>query len=356
MNDDRMPKSSAPFILSRRKPIAVSSEDLVMVEVFDPAHGLPLVISARSRDLDPIAWAKAHRSTLAKQLLQHGAILLRGFAMNRPEQFRQLVESVSGAALPYRERSSPRSRVIENIYTSTDYPSDRSIFPHNEHSYAITFPQKLYFWCEIVARQGGETPLADTRRILARIDPEVADKFREKGWMYVRNYTPHFGLSWQTAFQTEDRERVETYCREAAIEWEWTAHGLRTRQKRPAIAMHPVSNEPVWFNHATFFHISSVEPELRRQLLTMYDQRDLPNHTYYGDGSPIEDGVVQHLREAYANESVSFPWETGDVVIIDNMLTAHAREPYVGPRRILVAMAEPYTRSDSIGINREVHR
>lgn len=355
MNDDRTPKSSVPFTLSRRRPLAVSSKDLVAINIFDSTRGLPLVIDAQSNDLDPIGWARANRSALTAYLLQHGAILLRGFAMNRPDQFRQLVESISGAALPYRERSSPRSRVMENVYTSTDYPSDRSILPHNEHSYATTFPQKLYFWCEIAAQQGGETPLADTRRILARIDPAVVKKFREKGWTYVRNYTPHFGLSWQTAFQTDNRARVEAYCKEASIEWEWTVHGLRTRQTRPAITIHPVSNEPVWFNHAAFFHISSVEPDLRQQLLAMYDERDFPNHTYYGDGSPIEDEVVQHLREAYAHELVSFPWQKGDVVIIDNMLTAHAREPYVGPRRILFAMAEPYTRTDPIGINREVH-
>src|SRR5262249_6998697 len=298
MNDDLMPKSGVPFILSRRKPIAVSSEDLVTVEVFDPTHGLPLVISARSSDLDPIAWARAHRSILEKQLLQHGAILLRGFAMNRPEQFRQLVEFVSGAALPYRERSSPRSRVIENIYTSTDYPSDRSIFPHNEHSYAITFPRKLYFWCEIAAQQGGETPLADTRRILARIDSSVISKFLEKGWMYVRHFTPQFGLTWQTAFQTSDRRQVEEYCRQAAIEYEWTAQGLRTRQVRPAIACHPESGDLVWFNHVAFFHISSVEPNLRARLLAEYDESALPNNTYFGDGSPIEDWVVEHLRAA----------------------------------------------------------
>src|SRR5262249_14525477 len=115
MNDDRMRKSGAPFILTRRKPVAVSSEDLVTIEALNSTHGLPLVIRARNIDLDPIGWTKANRSALAAHLLQHGAILLRGFAMNRPERFRQLVESVSGAALPYRERSSPRSRVMENI-------------------------------------------------------------------------------------------------------------------------------------------------------------------------------------------------------------------------------------------------
>src|SRR5436853_657107 len=355
MNDNRVHKRSAPFVLSPRKPVAVSSEDMVTIDVFGAERGLPLVVRARSSDLDPIAWANANRSVLAKHLLKHGAILLRGFALNHPEQFLQLVDSVSGGAVPYRERSSPRSRVMENIYTSTDYPSDRSILPHNEHSYAITFPRKLFFWCEIAAQQGGETPLGDTRRILARIDPAIVDKFREKGWMYVRNYTPHFGMSWQTAFQTNDRARVEAYCGNADIEWEWTAEGLRTIQRRPAIAMHPVSNEPVWFNHAAFFHVSSLEPDVRGRLLATYDERDFPNHTYYGDHSPIEDSVAEHLREAYTEELVSAPWENGDVVIIDNMLTVHGRAPYVGPRRILFAMAEPYTRTDSISMNLEVH-
>jgi alpha-ketoglutarate-dependent taurine dioxygenase len=349
MKEDANQSDSVPFAWSRRKTVTISSVELVETGLLDPGRHLPLVVRPRSNRVALIEWAKANRPLIASELLRYGAILFRGFPVGRPEEFRQLVEAISGHALPYNERSSPRSRVVENIYTSTDYPSDQSILPHNENSYAITFPRKLYFWCETAPSQGGETPLGDTRKILTRIVPPILKKFAETGWMYVRNFNPHFGLSWQTSFQTNDRRRVEEYCRKAAIEWEWTADGLRTRQTRPALTRHPESNELLWFNHAAFFHLSSVEPALRERLLREYDERDLPNQTYYGDGSRIEDEVAQHLREAYAGEMLSFPWEPGDVVVIDNMLTAHARAPFVGTRRILVAMAETYTRADAVG-------
>ena len=35
-----------------------------------------------------------------------------------------------------------------------------------------------------------------------------------------------------------------------------------------------------------------------------------------------------------------FPWEPGDVMILDNMSVAHAREPFLGEREIVVAMAD----------------
>jgi len=341
--------SDLPFVLSRRETVALFSQDSVSIEFLDAVRSLPLVIRPRRNDLDLSGWVRANLSSIKSSLLLHGAILFRGFPVNRPEHFREVVETVSGEALPYRERSSPRTEVIENVYTSTDYPSDRSIFPHNENSYAITFPRKLYFWCETPAMQGGETPLGDTRRILARIHSDVVDQFLKKGWMYVRNFSPHFGLSWQTSFQTDDRGQVEEYCRKAAIECEWTVDGLRTRQIRPAIMRHPESNELVWFNHAAFFHISTLGPAICQMLLEEYGEEGLPNHTYYGDGSPIEDSVMEHLREAYANEMVSFPWEKGDVIVVDNILTAHARAPFKGTRRTLVAMAELYSRTDSVG-------
>ena len=350
MEDDIRINQDMPFALSRRKAVNVCPHDLVATDYFDAARKLPLVIRARGADTDPIGWVKANSPFIASELLRHGAILFRGFPVTRAQQFRHLVDALSGGAVPYDERSSPRTEVMENIYTSTDYPSEQSILPHNEHSYAITFPRKLYFWCEVAAPQGGETPLGDTRKIFAGIRGSVVNKFLDKGWMYVRNFTSHFGLTWQTAFQTGDRAEVEDYCRKAAIEWEWTREGLRTRQVRPAVARHPETGELLWFNHATFFHISSVEPNLRAALLAEYEERDLPNNTYYGDGTPIEEWVADHLRQAYEDAMVSFRWEPGDVILIDNMLTAHARASFVGPRRILCAMAESHTRTDLSGM------
>jgi alpha-ketoglutarate-dependent taurine dioxygenase len=165
--------------------------------------------------------------------------------------------------------------------------------------------------------------------------------------MYVRNFGDGLGLSWQTAFQTEDPSVVEATCKEKRIEFEWKPGGrLRTRQIRPAFVKHPVTGESLWFNHITFFHLSTLDSVLRDVLAAEFSEEDLPNNTYYGDGTRIETEVMQELRNAYESELVSFSWQTGDVVLLDNVLTAHARASFSGPRKVLFAMAEPIVRTD----------
>ena len=57
-----------------------------------------------------------------------------------------------------------------------------------------------------------------------------------------------------------------------------------------------------------------------------------------GDGSLIPDAVLDHIGEVYEKICVRIPWQAGDVIMLDNMLAAHARDPYEGPRQIVVAM------------------
>jgi alpha-ketoglutarate-dependent taurine dioxygenase len=331
---------------ARRRPVSLSDEGAVTTEQLGEGP-LPLVVRPADAGVKLAAWAEGNREFIESRLLVHGALLFRGFRLGSADEFEGFVRAVSGEPMEYRERSSPRTQVAAQLYTSTDYPEDQSIFPHNEHSYSRTFPLKLFFFCETPALEGGETPLADTRRIYARLSPRLRERFIEKGWMLVRNYNDGFGLPWQTVFQTSDREAVEDYCARAGIEVEWKADGgLRTRQVRPVVIKHPRSGEPAWFNHATFFHVTTLEPTMRDALLSELKEEDLPTNSYYGDGSPIEDSVLDELRAAYLGEVVTFPWEAGGVVLLDNVLTSHARRPYGGPRRILFAMADPFTRTD----------
>lgn len=330
----------------RRRAVSLSAESIVRID-YEPPGGLPLVVEAAIKGVSLRDWALNNRELLETQLLKYGAVLFRGFTLSTAEDFEQTVSALAGEVMQYRERSSPRTEVGRNIYTSTDYPAEHSIFPHNEHSYSLTFPLKLFFFCLSPPARGGETPLVDTRRVYRNISPETRERFLEKGWMYVRNFNDGFGLSWQTVFQTEDRAEVERYCRSKAIEVEWKPDNrLRTRQVRPVTARHPRTGEVVWFNHATFFHVSTLEPPVREALLAEYRDEELPNNTYYGDGSPIEPAVMDELRAAYLKDTVSFPWREGDVVMLDNMLTAHARAPFEGPRKILFAMADPFSRTD----------
>jgi alpha-ketoglutarate-dependent taurine dioxygenase len=309
-----------------------------------PAGGLgPVVLSPAVEGVDLLTWAKENRDLIEGRLLKNGAALFRGFEAGGVEGFEQFIRAVSAEPLDYRERSSPRHRVHGHVYTSTDYPAHQSIFPHNENSYQHAWPMKIFFFCRTLAESGGETPTTDTREVLRLLSPATVARFAERGCMYVRNFDGQFGLPWQTVFQTDERAAAERYCRAAGIEFEWQGRDrLRTRAVRPAVAVHPSTGERVWFNHVAFFHVSTLDPSIREGLLTTTSEEDLPANTYYGDGSSVEPEVLDEIRDAYRRATVSFNWRRGDILMLDNMLTAHSRAPYTGAREVLVGMSEPY--------------
>ncbi|MEH2375579.1 TauD/TfdA family dioxygenase [Nostoc sp.] len=349
MINQNQPSGSLQLGNIRRKTVNIDVNELIKTEYLNHSPNFPLIIKPAFKGVDLLTWAKSNREFLQAELLKCAAILFRGFNVTSIEEFEQIIAAICGEALEYRYRASPRTQVAGRIYTSTDYPADQSIFPHNEHAYSPTFPLKIFFFCSIPSVQGGETPIGNCRQIFAHIDSKIKERFIEKKVMYMRNFGDGFGLPWQTVFQSTDKAKVEEYCRKNGIDFEWKAGDkLRTRQVGPAIIQHPTTGEMVWFNHATFFHVSTLEPKIRNSLLSSFKEEDLPTNTYYGDGSVIEPEVLEHLRQAYQQQMVRFTWEKGDVLMLDNMLAIHARNPFVPPRKILVGMAEPHTPSVAV--------
>jgi alpha-ketoglutarate-dependent taurine dioxygenase len=226
------------------------------------------------------------------------------------------------------------------VFTSTEYPADQVIPLHNENSYTNVWPRKLWFCSAVVAQEGGCTPLADSRRVLQRIEPAIRQVFEAKNVMYVRNYIAGIDLGWQTVFQTSSKEEVNEFCQAHGIEVEWQGEQLRTWQVCQAVATHAETGESVWFNQAHLFHVSSLSAAISDALLTQFGERGLPRHAYFGDGSPIPAEALDHIRAAYAAEEVRFHWRKGDVLILDNKLVAHGRDRFSGPRKVLVAMTE----------------
>ena len=329
----------------RRKAVRISPSEVIRTTQLQDKE-IPLVVEPSLDRVDLVDWATNNRDHIEKLLLQHRALLFRGFNTKSVSGFEHFIAATSdGVLMEYKDRSSPRHEVGEKIYTSTDYPPDQTIFLHNEGTYWLTWPLKIYFFCLLASPQGGETPIADTRRIFNRISAHARQRLIDKKIMYQRNFNQGFGLSWQDVFQTSDKTVVEQYCRKNLIEFEWRGEDrLRTYQIRPAVARHPRTNETVWFNHATFFNVSTLEPSMRAALLETFDEADLPFNTYYGDGSVIEPSILDEFREAYKQEKITFPWQEGDILLLDNMSVAHGRAPYSGERKILVGMADPFDR------------
>jgi len=285
-----------------------------------------------------------NREDVEFYLSEHGGILFRGFDFSDPKAFERVVDSVSNEALDYIYRSTPRTSLGNKIYTATEYPPKQNIPLHNESAYQRDWPMRLLFYCVQPAQQGGETVIADMHKVTDRIDPEIREAFVHKGVMYVRNYGSGLDLSWQNVFQTENKVEVEHYCRTHEITFEWRPDNcLRTRQVCHVMAHHPETGDYLWFNQAHLFHISSLEPKTRSALLAVFREEELPRNSCYGDGTPLEEEMLENIREAFRSETISFPWQASDVLLIDNMLVAHGRNSFQGPRKVLVAMTDTYS-------------
>ena len=332
---------------STRRAVRITPRAMVQASYLEPERRFPLILSPAVEALDLVSWVAANCEDIKQQLLKHGAVLFRGFDIRSPQQFGMLARAISPELLEYNERAAQRTEVGSRVYTSTEYPPDQPIPLHHEMSYSHNWPTKIWFFCDQPAEHGGRTPIAYDREVFKLIDPRIKERFIEKKVMYVRNYGEGVDLPWQEVFQTEHRAEVEDYCRRSRMEFKWRSNDrLQTRQVRQAIVTHPVTGDTVWFNHAHLFHVSNVDPLVRRSLLAEFKDDELPRNAFYGDGTPIETSVLDEIREVYNKASVAFDWQRGDVLMLDNFLASHGREPYSGPRRILVAMAELYTNNE----------
>lgn len=324
------------------KAIRATRTDLIKTSFLREGVMLPLIIEPNVEDLDLPTWISNNMNFVSENLLNYGGLLFRGFGLKDENDFHRYLDSTSIPLMYYMEGATPRTQLGGKVYTSTQYPADRHIALHNELCYVMTWPMKIWFFCVQPPAQGGETPIADVRRVYERIDPKIRKRFEEKGWMLMRNFSKGLGLPWQTSYRAEDKPSLENYLRSANIEFEWLDEDrVRTRQVRPAVARHSETGEMVWFNHIAFWHVSSLDLQTREVFLAQLGEDGLPFNTYYGDGSVIEDEVAANLRAAYDDETIAFQWQEGDALMLDNMLVAHGRKPYIGARQILTAMGEP---------------
>ncbi|MDB1090335.1 TauD/TfdA family dioxygenase [Streptomyces sp. ACA25] len=273
-------------------------------------------------------------------LVERKALVFRGFGIG-PEELEPLMHALLPNRLAYVHGNSPRTKVGDNVYTSTEYPAELTISMHNELSYASQWPERLLFYCQQPPDSGGATPVVDGGRWLAALDREVREAFAQ-GVRYTQNLHGGFGFgrSWQDTFETSDPAEVERILSTGASQVEWKSDGgLRVTQLRPSTARHPVTGEEVWFNQADQWHLSALDGDTARAMREILPENEIPQSVTFADGTPIPDGHITQIRDRGLAEAVDVDWCQGDLMVIDNVLVGHGRRPFSGPRRILVAMS-----------------
>jgi alpha-ketoglutarate-dependent taurine dioxygenase len=292
-------------------------------------------------------WVAEHRDALRTAVADYGSVLVRGLGLDDRSEVGRVFAWLATDLMTERESFAPREAYSGSVYSTTKWPSNQPMCMHHELSYRLEFPGLMMFVCLSAPSSGGATAVADSPSVLDALPADLVARFEREGWVLTRNYNDEIGASYAEAFGTEDRAAVESYCRANAIAFEWQPDGgLRTQQRRYAVVHHPVTRQRCWFNQVAFLNEWTLDPEVREFLVDMYGADGLPFNTRFGHGDPIGEDVVVLLNQVYAAHTQREPWQAGDLMLVDNVRTAHSREPFEGAREVLVALADPVHQAD----------
>jgi hypothetical protein len=275
-------------------------------------------------------------------LTETGAALVRGFAALSVSEFADVAVALIDEVVTDNGEHEPVDP-SGTVQVPVAFSPDRKLLWHNENSFNCRWPQTLVFSPTVVATTGGRTPLTDSRRLLEVLDPGIVARFRDHGIAYVRRFGNGIGLPWQRVLGTESRTAAEKRAAADGVELAWgPGETLATRAVRPAVIDHPLTGESAFFAQPAHWHPACLDDETREALVDVFGPDNLPRDCRFGDGSVIPDSMMHDVLAAYASIEQSFEWVAGDVLAIDNVLSAHARDPYTGPRRLLVAMGDEH--------------
>jgi alpha-ketoglutarate-dependent taurine dioxygenase len=319
----------------------MSSSSAASLLDVDLRPGKPPMLRAEATG-DAPAWAAERRDALRAVVADHGSVLVRGLGLRDAAEVAAVFQRLTTTGLmTEREAFAARQVYSDGVYSSSKWPPNQPMCMHHELSYTLEFPGMMLFACLGAASAGGATGVADSPTVLNALPPQLVQRFEREGWLLTRTYNDDIGASYADAFGTEDRAAVESYCRANAIEFEWQPDGeLRTRQRRSAVVRHPITGRRCWFNQIAFLNEWTMDPEVHEYLVDVYGEDGLPFNTRFGNGDPISQDVVELLTGIYDAHTAREPWQAGDLMLVDNIRSAHSREAFEGPREVLVGMAD----------------
>lgn len=312
----------------------------------DGSGAFPLALGPRdgksitAQQLEQVVQARAHE--FRALAMKHGAVLLRGFDVNGPEDFAAISRALNCDDYSYIGGAAPRTELVPGlVFTSNESPPEEPIPFHHEMAQAPTPPNYILFFCEVESPQGGATPIipsAEVADFFRSRYPDFARRVSEHGIRYIRvmpevtDETSAQGRSWRETYDVKTREEAEAAMKRQGTTCEWLPNGdCRTiTMALPGLRKDDRTSKEVFFNSVVAAYTG------------WNDARNVGKKAVVlGDGSPIDEEAIDSVAEFMRDKRVAFKWKRGDVLIIDNTLVMHSRETFVRPRRVLASLRGP---------------
>lgn len=283
-------------------------------------------------------WVKQNLGAIEKLLLNFGAILFRDFPFETPKDFDDFAVAYGYKDFPY-DGLAVRAHVVGNVYTSVEQPKGVRIPLHHEMAHVRDYPHLLFFYADVPAKEGGETPIALSNviyRQMAQLEPELVRRLEKEGLRYVRvapgenDINSHCGRSWRSTFGTEAKEEAERKARTAGYDVEWLDDGSMktTTQELRGIRVDERTGKKMWFN-AIFNAVTSWSDS----------RNDATRTVIFPNGDAIPPQLISAIDKVGEEAKVTFAWKRKDVLLLDNRTTLHSRASDWKPsRRILASL------------------
>ncbi len=284
-------------------------------------------------------WLAEHKHRFEGELTTHGAILFRGFNVVDDQDFDGFVRAFDWPSFTYEESLSNavRHNRTELVFTANEAPPSVSIFLHHEMAQTPIYPSKLFFFCEQASEAGGATPICRSDILLEHLEREIPGFVKtceEKGIRYsqtmpaVNDLESGQGRSWASTLSADNAKEAEAKLERLGYEWKWQADGSLsvTTPVLPAVKILP-DGRKVFFN------------QLIAAFRGWQDARnDREKSICFGDNSSINNDDMALVIRLSDLLTFDIPWQTGDVVLVDNFVTMHGRRPFEGQRRVLASL------------------
>ncbi len=331
------------------------------------AASYPLVLTPSAMDFDGdasqfINYLRNNAATLREGIRSNGAMLLRGFPIENPFEFEKSLYALGYDLYRYYTGISPREKITNATYSSTDAAGPFVIGIHTELPYHSIRPSMVSFYCDTQPAIYGETPIFDCAAVFADLSAALQEKLKTRRLRYTRFFSGkkntlfNFRKPWMDAYLTSDKSVVENQLDEEGICYEWDRkNNLTNEHNLPAVITDPVSGKDCLtvaiFNGDTFgYNISRFAERyspVKRHLIEWFVRREGANkkaflHTTFGDGSEINRSESEEIQKTAWANAIVYRWLRGDMLILNNIRFGHARLNVVGPRRIVAAMGDKY--------------
>ena len=301
---------------------------------------------------DLASWSAEVRAQVEEQLQTGGAVLIRGTQLTNAEDFSNFIK-LSGwqtkgdddFSRAMQSRSMTSTCVSDYARTASDDHHNYTIEPHHEY-HTVAFPDLILLFCQSCPEAGGEWPVGNGRQILKELDADVVAKFEELGARYSLFYpskdSPQGSIynNWETNLMPTKPE-TEAYLKDRGYSLEWGEdNSIRYWQNFPAVRIHPRTGERVWFNQIHAHHKSFYEchPAFENLKEDVGARNEWPVDCTFGDGSPIPQETLDHIREVVWRNCVGVTPRQGDLLICDNWLALHGRISFpTGERKVFAA-------------------